>query len=316
VNPPADAALGYATWGWAVFPLHTILAGRCSCRRPACAHPAKHPVTRHGLLEATTDPARVRGWWGRWPWANIGVVTGAVSGLVVLDVDPAKGGAESLARLQSLMGSLPSTLTAATGGGGWHLFFAHPSVEVRNTAGRLPGVAEPLPGLDLRGDGGYVVAAPSRHVSGGVYRWDGDGAVLAACPGWLRAAPSRVFPTGGSARVAPERGGSRYGLAALRAELVGVRAAAVGDRNNRLNRAAFCLGMLTAGGELDGSLVEDELVAAATDVGLGETEARASIRSGLIAGAREPRHRPLSTPATRRTHVASDHRPPLTSRSR
>lgn len=301
---PRDAALGYAARGWAVFPLHTILDGRCSCRR-GCPHAAKHPVTRHGLLEATVDPAQVRAWWGRWPWANVGVATGATSGLVVVDVDPAKGGGVSLDRVRSLMGSLPATLTAATGGGGWHLFFAHPGVEVRNTAGRLPGVAEPLPGLDLRGDGGYVVAAPSRHASGGTYRWDGDpGAGLAACPAWLRPPPPKMFPTGGPVRVAPERGGSRYGLAALRAELAGVREAAVGDRNNRLNRAAFSLGMLTAGGELDPALVEDELTAAAADVGLGETEATASIRSGMTAGAREPRRRPPAVlPAPPRTRA-------------
>jgi hypothetical protein len=142
------------------------------------------------------------------------------------------------------------TLTAATGGGGQHLFFAHPGVEVRNTAGRLPGVAEPLPGLDLRGDGGYVVAAPSWHASGGAYRWD-PSVPLTASPGWLRPAPRKVFPTGGPFRPAPERGGPRYGLAALRAELADVRTAPVGDRSNRLNRAAFSLGMLAVGGELD-----------------------------------------------------------------
>jgi hypothetical protein len=296
-------ALGYAGRGWAVFPLHTMLAGRCSCRRLDCAHPAKHPVTRHGLLEATSDPGRIRSWWGRWPWANIAVATGARSGVVVIDVDPRSGGTISLARLEALMGSLPPTLAAATGGGGRHLFFAHPGVEVRNTAGRLPGVAEPLPGLDLRGDGGYVVAAPSRHASGGTYRWNDLAVPLAAPPEWLRPLPRKVFPTGGPARPAPERGGSRYGLAALRAELADVRAAPVGDRNNRLNRAAFSLGMLAAGGELDRVLVEEELLAAAADVGLGETEAAASVRSGLNAGAREPRRRPPASALGVRTRA-------------
>lgn len=84
-------------------------------------------------------------------------------------------------------------------------------------------------------------------------------------------------------------GRSRYGLAALRAEVADVRAAPVGERNNRLNRAAFSLGMLAAGGELDRALVEEELLAAAAAVGLAETEAAASVRSGLNAGAREPR---------------------------
>src|SRR5579884_1684144 len=103
MRDPLEAALAYAGWGWAVFPLHAVVDGRCSCRRAACAHPAKHPVTRHGLLEATRDPARIRLWWARWPWANIGVATGAASGLVVVDVDPRSGGADSLARLEALM---------------------------------------------------------------------------------------------------------------------------------------------------------------------------------------------------------------------
>ncbi|MGH9023116.1 MAG: bifunctional DNA primase/polymerase, partial [Acidimicrobiia bacterium] len=118
---PVPAALAYAARDWAVFPLHTILGGTCSCRR-ACAHPAKHPLTRHGLLDATTDAATIGAWWARWPWAGVAVATGRRSGLVVVDVDPRSGGHESLRRLQSLMGSMPATLTALTGGGGTHLY--------------------------------------------------------------------------------------------------------------------------------------------------------------------------------------------------
>jgi len=288
---PVDAALAYAASGWAVFPLHSIRSGRCSCRRD-CSHPAKHPLTRHGLRDASTEAMTVSGWWGRWPWANIGIATGAVSGLVVIDIDPAHGGDDSLAYLQSLMGSLPVTLRAATGGGGQHLFFLHPGqITVGNTAGRLSGISEPLPGVDLRGDGGYVVAAPSRHASGASYAWVDPDVVSAPAPGWLRPPPRPVFPTGGLAPVIGRAGGSRYGLAALRREVTDVRAAPVGGRNDQLNRAAFSLGMLTAGGELDQALVEAELLAAAVAVALPEGEARASIRSGLSAGTREPRRR-------------------------
>jgi len=286
-----DAALAYAARGWAIFPVHTIRSGRCSCRRD-CSHPAKHPLTRHGLRDATADPTTISAWWSRWPWANIGIATGAISGLLVIDIDPAHGGTQSLDHLQPRMGSLPVTLTAATGGGGEHLFFTHPGqVAVRNTAGRLPGVTEALPGVDLRGDDGYVVAAPSRHASGGAYTWVDPDVLPALAPGWLRPSPRPVFPTGGPARVIPRGGGSRYGLAALRREVAAVRAAPVGGRNDRLNRAAFSLGMLAAGGELHEALIEAELLAAAVDVALPEREARASIRSGLSAGAREPRRR-------------------------
>lgn len=279
-----------------MFPLHTIRAGRCSCRHEDCSHPAKHPLTRHGLRDATTNPEQIRSWWGRWPWANVGIATGADSGLIVIDVDPRSGGDESLARLQSLMGSLPATLIVSTGGGGRHLFYAHPGVEVGNTAGRLPGVAETLPGIDLRGDGGYVVAPPSRHASGRPYRWtSGPNHDLAQAPEWLRPAPTAVVATSPAGALVPlAAGGSRYGLAALRREAAAVRRAVIGERNHRLNRAAFSLGMLAAGGEVDEDLVEAELLAAALATGLPEREARASIRSGLRAGAREPRRRPAN----------------------
>jgi putative DNA primase/helicase len=212
---PLAAALAYAGRGWPVFPLHSILGGRCSCRR-ACPHPAKHPIARHGLHDATTDE---------------GVATGALSGLVVIDIDPAKGGTESLTLLQFLMGSLPETLTARTGGGGVHLVYVHPGFELRNTAGRLPGVAEPLPGLDLRGDGGYVVAAPSRHRSGATYTWIDPDVPVALAPTWLRLPSRKLFPIKRSRPPLRPAGGSRYGLAALRAELAELRRAAVGDRN-------------------------------------------------------------------------------------
>jgi hypothetical protein len=284
---PGLAALRYAARCWAVFPLHGIISGRCSCRRP-CPHPAKHPLTRHGLRDATTEAKTVQAWWERWPWANVGIATGAISGIVVIVVDPRAGAAESLAHLQSLMGSLPETLAASTGGGGQHLVYAHPGVEMRNTAGRLPGVTDTMPGLDLRGDGGYIVGAPSRHASGAPYRWIDETVPVAPVPAWLRPPGRTDFPTG---RSCPPRrgGGSRYGIAALRGEVVAVRAAPVGDRNNRLNRAAFSLAMLVAGGELDALLVEEELLTAALEVGLTEAEAQASIGSGMHAGRREPR---------------------------
>jgi hypothetical protein len=113
--------------------------------------------------EAASE-AIVRHWFERWPDANLGIVTGAVSGLVVLDVDPAHGGAESLAALEAEHDPLPPTIEAVTGGGGWHLYFRHPGGELRNRAGLRPG-------LDLRGDGGYIVAPPSIHPNGQPYRW-------------------------------------------------------------------------------------------------------------------------------------------------
>ncbi len=144
--------------------------------------PGKRPYTHRGLHDASTDPDQIRGWWRKWPDANVGIRTGAESGLIVLDVDPDHGGDESLAQLEALQGPLPATVQQRTGGGGRHYLFQHPGTPVRNRAGFRPG-------LDVRGDGGYIVAPPSRHISGERYAWEPgcspDGIELAALPAWL-----------------------------------------------------------------------------------------------------------------------------------
>jgi hypothetical protein len=160
-----DAALEYAAAGLAVLPCHSPREGGCSCRRANCKELAKHPRTIDGLKSATCDEAQVREWWRRWPDANIGIATGAASGLVALDVDVEKGGAGTLAALERAHGKLPRTAQVLTGGGGWHYLFRHPGEDVRNSVGKLGA------GLDIRGDGGYVIAAPSIHVSGRPYKW-------------------------------------------------------------------------------------------------------------------------------------------------
>jgi Bifunctional DNA primase/polymerase, N-terminal len=83
-----EAAFYYASLGWPVLPLHTLLDdGGCSCQNPQCARPGKHPRTAHGLREATTDPAQIRAWWRQWPDANLGYVMGKQPRLIVVDVD-------------------------------------------------------------------------------------------------------------------------------------------------------------------------------------------------------------------------------------
>jgi hypothetical protein len=124
----------------------------------------------------------VQGWFSGWPEAGIGIVTGGVSGLVVLDIDPRHGGEASLERLERQHGRLPATVECRSGGGGRHLYFAHPGGLLRNQVGLAPGV-------DLRGDGGYVVAPPTLHASGVRYTWVGDrrgGMVdVAPLPDWV-----------------------------------------------------------------------------------------------------------------------------------
>ena len=162
-----EAALEYAERGWPVFPLHSPINGACSCGKQDCESPAKHPRTKHGLSDATTNRDTITKWWIKWPNANIGVRTGQISGFVVVDIDPSKGGLESWQDLQDLNGRV-DTLTSHTGGGGLHLFFEAPNEGLKSTSGQI------APGVDTRAEGGYVVMPPSIHISGRHYRWEGD----------------------------------------------------------------------------------------------------------------------------------------------
>lgn len=144
------AALAYAEARWSVVPM--VPGG-------------KQPLVPWlEFQQRRAGPDEIRDWFQRWPDANIAVVTGAISNIVVIDIDPRHGGEASLKLLDAEAGPIPSTLEAASGGGGRHLYFAYPGRTVRNRAGLRPGI-------DLRGDGGIVVAPPSLHPSGRRYAW-------------------------------------------------------------------------------------------------------------------------------------------------
>jgi len=203
------AALFYARLGWRVFPLHSIRDGVCSCPRgEECESPGKHPRTVHGLKDATTDEVRVRDWWKEWPDANIGIVTGVESGIFVIDVDPKNDGETGFDLLHEDR-EFPETPLVFTGGGGRHYFFRYPYApsdgeEVRNRTGVRQGV-------DIRGEGGYVVAPPSDHVSGSLYLWEESANPRTIepplPPEWLieeLSAPATYSPGTSSGRVRPE----------------------------------------------------------------------------------------------------------------
>jgi hypothetical protein len=226
-----SVALSHAARDWRVLPLHSPLAGGgCSCRRVCrceqpcgveprpeclrCRTPGKHPRIRDWTEEATTDEAQIRKWWGMWPEANIGIATGRASGLWVLDVDPRHGGDETLAALEGQHGALPDTVEVLTQGAGRHLYWqSPPDFEVRNIQKR-EGEESPLgPGLDLRGDGGLVVAPGSRGEGGRGWEWEiehhPDSVAVLESPAWLLALVRRAVAPG-STRIAgpveaPER---------------------------------------------------------------------------------------------------------------
>lgn len=173
------AALEYARMGFHVFPLHGIRDnGSCACGTTDCKDAGKHPFVKRGLKEATRDEQRIKDWFGlnALEPRNLGIVTGEISGMTVIDVDIAdgKGGAESWHEATKDHGE-PQTLMAQTGSGGMHVFFKYNSA--LKTASNVLGK-----GVDVRNNGGYIVAAPSRHRSGGSYSWLNWGEKLADLP--------------------------------------------------------------------------------------------------------------------------------------
>lgn len=176
-----EAAKKYVGSGWYVFPLHSIREdGQCTCGVLNCGDAGKHPRVARGLKEASRDLAKIEIWFGpEAPKSNVAIVTGEISGLTVLDVDIGIGkfGAESWTEACGEHGE-PETLMAQTGSGGMHAFFRYNSAlkTSSNTLGK---------GVDCRNDGGYVVAAPSLHRSGGTYRWLDQTVPLANLPAHL-----------------------------------------------------------------------------------------------------------------------------------
>lgn len=169
-----EAAIAYAEGGWSVFPVYEPTEdGRCSCGNSACDSPGKHPRIPGGLTAATVDKPQIREWWHRWPNANIGIRTGSESGIAVVDLD---GDADLLTNELRKNGiAWGATPTSRTGGGGRHDVLAHPGGKVPTKAAilTLPSVNGAKPHqVDIRGDGGYVVAPPSVHVNGRRYLWE------------------------------------------------------------------------------------------------------------------------------------------------
>ena len=297
----AAAALACAARGWHVFPL-----------RPR----DKRPLARFTDWEAhaTTDPARIRAFWSRGPVFNAAIACGP-SGLVVVDLDTPKPGerppaewampgvnegADVLAVLADRHGeAFPlDTFTVTTRRGGTHLYFtAPPGAELRNTSGRHRTGLGWL--IDTRANGGYVVA-PGSFVDlpdgTGPYQVAND-APPAPLPAWLARlltpAPSPVLGADSAARGVADL--PAYVQAALKGEAARVADAETGGRNHALNKAAYNLGRLTGAGALDAETAAAVLFEAAavhfgpTRADVRPAEARATIRSALAAGARNPR---------------------------
>lgn len=162
-----SSALGYASAGWQTFP---------------CLQNGKTPLTQYGFKDASSEKTVLEEWDRVFPGANLAVATGQ-SNLVVLDVDPKSGGMESLRELVEKHPDLKQTYIVKTGSGGYHFYFrARPDFPLTNSASKVG------PGLDIRANGGYVIAPPSIHANGNPYTWERSPKTrtkLAEVPMWL-----------------------------------------------------------------------------------------------------------------------------------
>jgi hypothetical protein len=221
---------------------------------------------------ASDDVEIIDRWWTENPDASIGVACGPKSGIWVLDVD-LPDGPSSLEAIEAKHGKLPATLMQQTGSGGTQYFWKWNGTEIRNSGSKI------AKNIDVRGNGGYVVLPPSPHPSGGEYKWLNKNSI-ADPPKWLVELLTKP----------KERTrANTYGQTALNSELAKLGQASVGTRNETLNQAAYSLGQLVAGGELDHGAVSAALLGVALSIGLKEDETRRTIESGMRAGALEPR---------------------------
>jgi hypothetical protein len=287
-NEILSAALDLAADRIHVFPLFAPRDGKCRCGDPGCISPGKHPLTANGAHVASDDPLVLEHWFGDlYPWANLGLST---RGLRAYDID-GESGQESLEQLQRLYGErFPKTRTQRSGRrAGEHFIYALPE-DLKPSAS--PRLAAKLPDLHIRaGAGMYLVAAPSKHVSGSIYETDDH--PIVELPGWALEPPEgfrRPLPRG----LVPEPKHSardrRYGLAALDSERERLLSIAPGEgRHDALNTAGFRMGQLVYEGRLTLETSYETLLATAIEKGLGERDSRRILRLGLEAGLEHPR---------------------------
>jgi hypothetical protein len=264
---------------------------------------------------ATIDGDEIRRDFKQWPDANVGIVTGVISGIFVVEADTKEGhevdGIASLAALEAEHGMLPLTRQAVSPSGSVHYYFNHPGADfkIKNSTSKV------ALGVDVRGDGGMVVAVPSVKPGKGVYVWRNEFVPIADCPQWLldrilasedRPEPELSISQRATARVRPPTGsdpytehgarssnlGEGYIEAVLRGEYENVVSLSNG-RNNQLNISAVKLGHYVAGGVLVEEDAIDRLMAACKANALiahtGVAQCLATIKSGLTKGKTEPK---------------------------
>ena len=285
---PLELAQHYVAQGWPVFP----------CRSHAEEHGdqatgeiitlgEKTPLTPNGFKGATRFPRIIERWWSDWPNAAVGLPTGEKTGFFALDIDNKPGGANGfdwLSEMEAEHGPLPDTARVTSPNGGLHIYFKY-VVGTRNR-GAL-GV-----GVDIRSEGGYVLAAGSTMANGRSYKWETDTREIADAPAWLldlllpKSAPAHTQYSLSAAT------NNAYVDAAVDRELADLAGAPMGSRNNALNDAAFSIGTIVGAGALGESEARALLQDVARGWGRDWSRCCKTIENGLKAGIQNPRHIP------------------------
>jgi len=177
--PLIEWAMFYARLNKPIIPVYEVIKNaQCSCFKKDCTSIGKHPRVKNGSKDATTDLSIIQQWWTKWPDANIGIATGTASHQIVLDIDPRHGGNQSLEHIETIYQKIVAN-QVKSGGNGWHFYFDIDSNAIFKNRVNL------LPGCDIRGEGGYIVAPPSSHVSGMPYEWIDFDDAKHPVPNWL-----------------------------------------------------------------------------------------------------------------------------------
>lgn len=281
VDQPSQSIVRYAQWyasekNWSVFPVNL----------------EKAPIVKGGFKSATVTKSDISRLFNNSKAVGIGVPTGSKTGFFVLDIDGPRGELQ-FAQLECMNGFLPKTVEVITGRetGGRHLYFKIPDgKDIRNSAGKIGEE------IDIRGEGGYVVVPPSHHSSGSEYRFKEDCHVrdieIADPPEWLIELiidSKSDAPTGHNPCTTLVSDNTEYGSAALKSETECISNSSEGTRNDTLNRSAFAIGQLIAGGEVSEASARAELLKAALATGLPEQEATRTLNNSLSAGMQVPR---------------------------
>lgn len=241
---------------------------------------SKIPATKHGYKNATKDENKIRKMWNGTQY-NIGLPC-KDNNILVLDVDPRNGGDESLKEIIKKHGDLPKTISAKTGGGGYHYFFNHPNCKIKT---KLEG----YPGIDIKSNG-YIVVAPSIHPSGGIYEWthDPENVNLADIPEWLLNLIEKKSKRCVNIKKSKNKT-TKYGQTVLSNSFFYLLNANKGNRNNTLSKCALNIFCFVLGGEIDENEARDKLYKVAFGIGLTHSEIIHTINSAYKKAKESPK---------------------------